>query len=29
LKFILSHDPELWMDVVKYNRIIYESDLNI
>jgi len=29
LKFILSHDPELWMDVVKYNRIIYESDLEL
>jgi 8-hydroxy-5-deazaflavin:NADPH oxidoreductase len=29
LKFILSHDPELWMDNVKYNRIIYESDLDI
>jgi len=28
LKFILSHDPELWMDIVKYNRIIYESDLD-
>ena len=27
LKFILTHDPELWMDVVKYNRIIYESEL--
>jgi predicted dinucleotide-binding enzyme len=29
LKFILKHDPELWMDIVKYNRIIYESDLDI
>jgi len=29
LKFILNHDPELWMDNVKYNRIIYESDLDI
>ena len=29
LKFILNHDPELWMDIVKYNRIIYESDLDI
>jgi len=29
LKFILKHDPELWMDNVKYNRIIYESDLDI
>jgi len=28
LKFILTHDPELWMDVVKHNRIIYESDLD-
>jgi predicted dinucleotide-binding enzyme len=28
LKFILSHDPELWMDIVKHNRIIYESDLD-
>ena len=28
LKFILSHDPELWMDIVKYNRVIYESDLD-
>ncbi len=27
LKFILSHDPEMWMDNVKYNRKIYESDL--
>jgi predicted dinucleotide-binding enzyme len=25
LKFILTHDRELWMDNVKYNRIIYES----
>src|ERR1044071_4418599 len=24
LKFIMSHDPELWMDNVKHNRIIYE-----
>jgi predicted dinucleotide-binding enzyme len=29
LKFILKHDPELWMDIVKYNREIYESDLDI
>jgi predicted dinucleotide-binding enzyme len=29
LKFILTHDPELWMDCVKYNRKIYESDLGI
>ena len=29
LKFILTHDPELWMDCVKYNRKIYESDLDI
>jgi 8-hydroxy-5-deazaflavin:NADPH oxidoreductase len=29
LKFILSHDPELWKENVKYNRKIYESDLNV
>jgi len=29
LKFILNHDPERWMDNVKHNRIIYESDLDI
>jgi predicted dinucleotide-binding enzyme len=29
LKFIMTHDPELWMDNVKHNRIIYESDLDI
>jgi 8-hydroxy-5-deazaflavin:NADPH oxidoreductase len=29
LKFILKHDPELWMDNVKYNRKIYESDLKV
>jgi len=29
LKFILNHDPELWMDNVKHNRQIYESDLDI
>lgn len=28
LKFILNHDPELWMDNVKHNRKIYESDLD-
>ena len=27
LKYILSHDPALWRDKVKYNRVIYESDL--
>jgi len=27
LKYILNHDPELWMDNVKHNRKIYESDL--
>jgi len=29
LTFIMSHDPKLWMDEVKYNRKIYESDLDI
>ena len=29
LTFIMSHDPELWMDCVKHNRKIYESDLDI
>ncbi len=29
LKFIMTHDPDLWMDNVKHNRIIYESDLDI
>lgn len=29
LKYILNHDREQWMDNVKYNRIIYESDLDI
>ena len=29
LTFIMKHDPELWMDCVKYNRKIYESDLDI
>lgn len=29
LKFILKHDPEQWMDIVEYNRIIYESDFDI
>jgi predicted dinucleotide-binding enzyme len=28
LKYILKHDPELWMDNVNYNRKIYESDLD-
>ncbi|NII25511.1 NAD(P)-binding domain-containing protein [Pseudoflavitalea sp. X16] len=28
LKFILTHDPELWMDNVNHNRKIYESDLD-
>jgi 8-hydroxy-5-deazaflavin:NADPH oxidoreductase len=28
LTFILNHDPELWMDCVRYNRKIYESDLD-
>ena len=28
LKFILTHDPEGWMDIVTYNRMIYESDLD-
>ncbi len=28
LKYILKHDPALWMDNVKYNRKIYESDLS-
>ena len=28
LKYILSHDPENWMDNVKYNREIYESDMS-
>jgi len=27
LKYILKHDPELWMDNVNYNRKIYESVL--
>jgi 8-hydroxy-5-deazaflavin:NADPH oxidoreductase len=27
LKYIMSHDPALWLEKVKYNRIIYESDL--
>ena len=27
LKYILKHDPTLWVDNVKYNRKIYESDL--
>ena len=29
LSFIMTHDPALWMDCVKYNRKIYESDLGI
>jgi len=29
LTFIMSHDPELWMDCVKHNRKIYESDSDI
>jgi len=29
LKFILHHDPELWMDNVNHNRKIYESDLDV
>jgi len=29
LKFIMTHDPELWTDNVKHNREIYESDLGI
>ncbi len=28
LKYILKHDPELWRDNVKHNRIIYESELD-
>lgn len=28
LKYILKHDPGMWMDNVKHNRIIYESDLD-
>jgi 8-hydroxy-5-deazaflavin:NADPH oxidoreductase len=29
LKYILNHDPEQWMDNVKHNREIYESDLDV
>jgi len=29
LKYILTHAPELWMDNVKHNRKIYESDLDV
>jgi 8-hydroxy-5-deazaflavin:NADPH oxidoreductase len=29
LKYILKHDPALWMDNIKYNRQIYESDLEV
>ena len=28
LKFMRSHDPDQWMEKVKYNRNIYESDLD-
>jgi predicted dinucleotide-binding enzyme len=28
LKYILSHDPEQWVENVKYNREIYESELD-
>ena len=28
LKFILKHDPALWMENVNHNREIYESDLD-
>jgi len=27
LKYIMTHDPELWRENVKHNREIYESDL--
>jgi hypothetical protein len=27
LKYIMTHDPELWRDNVRHNREIYESDL--
>jgi 8-hydroxy-5-deazaflavin:NADPH oxidoreductase len=29
LKYILKHDPALWLDNVKHNRKIYESDLDV
>lgn len=29
LTFIMKHDPELWIDNVKHNRIIYESVFDI
>jgi 8-hydroxy-5-deazaflavin:NADPH oxidoreductase len=29
LTYIMTHDPERWVDNVKHNRIIYESDLDI
>jgi len=29
LEYILKHDPERWMDNVKHNRKIYESDLDM
>jgi len=28
LKYIMTHDPELWTDNVKHNREIYESNLD-
>jgi hypothetical protein len=28
LNYILKNDPEMWMDNVKYNRIIYESEVD-
>ena len=28
LNYILKHDPSQWIDNVKYNREIYESDLS-
>ena len=29
LKYILKHDPALWLDNVKHNRKIYGSDLEV
>jgi 8-hydroxy-5-deazaflavin:NADPH oxidoreductase len=29
LQYILKHDPALWLDNVKHNRKIYESDLGV
>ena len=29
LEFILTHAPELWMDIVRHNREIYGSDFDI